>query len=452
MSKLSDRNIYRLPMQDDLGREDLELIYAPIADAMLLVSHDEADALEQAVERPDESEWAEVVETLLAGIPAAQRSSKVNHVDEFLLMYVLPNYTCNFSCSYCFSAKGRSAKALDKAHLKAALDYFIDSNRVSSKRLAISYLGGGEPTLSWDVVKFGLEYADQRAREHGIEMMTTMVTNGSRITDEMVTVLSEHNVLVRVSFEILEDIQNLQRGQYPAVCRGLDRLSKSRRKPMVRSMITPDNVRRMSEMIELLHERFPYVEQVLFDPITSKETFHEVEATRAFYDAYYTHFLEARRLGQHYGIEVACAPLRNLNMVVERFCTGEFCLTPEGTITLCHQISSPNESNYSNYIYASVNAEGKMEIDDEKFQKLIDTHTIYSNPRCKDCFIKWNCGGGCMMQNSQYTDEIRQVICGFTRRFSRTLLVERFGQQLLDEGTTLTEYIHDNYDKDTPAE
>lgn len=449
MSNLSDKNIYRLAMKDDLGRDDLELIYAPIADSMLLVSHEEADALEQAVAEPGESELSEIVETLLEGIPAEQRDSKVNHVDEFLLMYVLPNYTCNFSCSYCFSAKGRSRKVLDKAHLKAALDYFIDSGRVSSRRLAISYLGGGEPTLSWDVVKFGLKYADSRAREHGIEMMTTIVTNGSRITDDMVAVLSEHNVLVRVSFEILEEIQNLQRGQYGAVCQGLDRLSKSRRKPMVRSMITPDNVHRMSEMIELLHQRFPYVGQVLFDPITSKETFHEVPATQAFYDAYYTHFLQARLLGKEYGIEVACAPLRNLNMVVERFCTGEFCLTPEGTITLCHQISSPNESNYSNYIYASVNAEGKIEIDDEKFRKLIATHTVYSHPRCKDCFVKWNCGGGCMMQNSQYTDEIRQVICAFTRRFSKTLLVERFGQQLLDEGTTLAEYIHDNYDTDT---
>lgn len=451
MSNLSDNNIYRLSMQDDLGRDDLELIYAPIADSMLLVSHDEADALEQAIAQPGESELSDIVEMLVGGVPADQRTSKVNHVDEFLYMYVLPNYTCNFKCSYCFSAQGRSSKVLDKAHLKAALDYFIDSNRINSKRLAISYLGGGEPTLSWDVVKFGLEYAAQRAQEHGIEMMTTMVTNGSCITDDMVAVLSEYNVLVRVSFEILEDIQNLQRGQYQAVCQGLDRLSKSRRKPMVRSMITPDNVHRMSEMVALLHERFPYVEQVLFDPITSKETFHELQATQAFYDAYYTEFLNARRLGNKYGIDVACAPLRNLNMVVERFCSGEFCLTPEGTFTLCHQISSPNEKNYSNYIYASVNTDEKVDIDDDKFCKLIATHTVYSNPRCKECFIKWNCGGGCMMQNNQYTDEIRQVICNFTRRFSRTLLVERFQQQMIDEGTTLTEYIHENYDKDTTA-
>lgn len=156
-------------MQDDLGRDDLELIYAPIADAMLLVSHPEADALEQAIEQPGDPELSDVVETLLGGIPAGQRDHKVTHVDQFLLMYVLPNYTCNFSCSYCFSAKGRSGKALDKAHLKDALDYFIDSKRVTSKRLAISYLGGGEPTLSWDVVKFGLEYASSmccvRSRE-----------------------------------------------------------------------------------------------------------------------------------------------------------------------------------------------------------------------------------------------------------------------------------------------
>ena len=56
-----------------------------------------------------------------------------------------------------------------------------------------------------------------------------------------------------------------------------------------------------------------------------------------------------------------------------------------------------------------------------------------------------------MMQNNQYTDDIRSIICDFTRRFSRTLLVERLQQQFADEGIDLEEYIHENYDADTSA-
>ena len=197
----------------------------------------------------------------------------------------------------------------------------------------------------------------------------------------MVETFKCYNVQARVSFEILETIQSKQRGKYNDVARGIDLLCEGGVSTMVRSMITPDNVALMPQMIEELHNRFPQVKIALFDPITAKDTFHEVDTTQLFYDEYYTNFFEARTLAASYGIDLACAPLRNLNMVVERFCTGEFCLTPEGTITLCHQISSPAETDYHNYVYASVNQEGQMAIDEEKFQHLISHNTIYTNPK-----------------------------------------------------------------------
>ncbi len=443
MNALSQNNIYRLPLEEKYGKDDLVLLYAPVAGNMMIVSKEECSSIEKAVaDFPDcEENLKEVTEALVKGTPADQRDSKVNNVDEFLLMYVLPNYICNFSCSYCFSAKGRSNKSLKKEHLQAALDWFIDSDRVKSDRLAISYLGGGEPTLSWDVVKFGLEYADILASKHGITMMTTIVTNGSRITEEMVETFSRYKVMARLSFEILPEIQNMQRGQYENVCRGLDLLKDCCVSPMVRSMITPGNVVMMPKMIEELNRRFPHVKHVLFDPITSKETFNDPEKTKEFYDLYYTGFLEARALAKTYGIDLSCAPLRNLNMVVERYCTGEFCLTPEGTITVCHQISSPNEQNYSDYIYARVNGDNRLEVDNGKFHSLTIRDTIYTNPKCSDCFIKWNCGGGCMMQNSQYSPEILDIICEFTRRFSKTLLFERLEEQFSEAGESLDEHI-----------
>ena len=46
-----------------------------------------------------------------------------------------------------------------------------------------------------------------------------------------------------------------------------------------------------------------------------------------------------------------------------------------------------------------------------------------------------------MMQNSQYKQEILDVICDFTRRFSKTLLFERLDEQYKDAGESLDEYI-----------
>ena len=133
-------------------------------------------------------------------------------------------------------------------------------------------------------------------------------------------------------------------------------------------------------------------------------------------------------------------------MIVERYCTGEFCLTPEGTITLCHQISSPLENNYTNYIYARINDEKLLNIDNDKFKNLVSQHTIYTNPKCKNCFIKWNCGGGCMMRNNQYRSEILDIVCDSTRRFSKKLLFERLKEQYEEsEKISLHDYIKQNY-------
>ena len=122
-------------------------------------------------------------------------------------------------------------------------------------------------------MKFGLEYADRLSQQHSIEVMTTIVTNGSIINQEMVNTFRRYKVRPRISFEILEKIQNKQRGQYDKVCKGIDLLCQGDVTTMVRSMITPENVNLMSQMIQQLHDRFPKIRTVLFDPIISNETF-----------------------------------------------------------------------------------------------------------------------------------------------------------------------------------
>lgn len=444
MNALSQNNIFVVPVSDIVGKAGINLVYAPLADSMAIADDAEVAQLLAAADGVGDRS---LLEPFSGGVPANQRDSKVNHVDEFLLMYVLPNYICNFKCSYCFSAKGRYNKTLSKEHLKAALDYFVDRKRIDTDRLAISYLGGGEPTVSWDVVGYGLDYADRLAQSQGITMMTTIVTNGSLITDQIARTLKQHNVLVRVSFEIIEEIQQKQRGKYADVCRGLDTLGRHGVRTMIRSMITPDNVRLLPVMVKAVHERFPFVHEVLFDPITSSDTFHETEFTKRFHDDYRHNFMEARHIGAELGIDVANAPLRNLNMVVERFCTGEFCLTPEGTITVCHQISSPLEKNYSDFIYAKVGDDGRMNIDNSRFRDLAASYTVHTSPKCDGCFIKWNCGGGCMMENIQYTDRIHDVICDSTRRLSLELLLERLDAQYREAGLSLQQVI-DSYGDD----
>lgn len=440
MKNLRKNNVYFLPLDGYGTRTDVGLIYAPLAGVCTLATKAEALALDEDVLLYPECDSSDILGELLSGTTVMAKENAVESPDDFLQLYVLPSFKCNFACSYCFSANGRATEEIPLESLLATIDFFVSRRRIDSDRLSISYLGGGEPTLSWEKLKRGIEYADTLAARQGIKIYSTVVTNGSMITTEMARFLKEHDVLVRVSFEILPEIQAMQRGQYDKVARGIQILAREGTRHMVRSMITPDNVCLMEKMIKELNERFPSVRNVLFDPITSSATFNNPEITQKFYDQYIEHFLAARALGKESGIEVGNATLRNLDLIVERYCAGELCLTPNGDITMCHQVSSPREKGYDDFIYGKV-VDGHLELDTDKFRLLKSRYTVYDNPRCHDCDVKWTCGGGCTQQRRQYTDDILGIRCDAERRLTTAFLLERIA-----DGGDVNEMI-ENYGK-----
>lgn len=429
MNNLRRHNIFALPLDDFSSRHDVRLLYAPLAGVCSLASTDEIECLDKDVDTYPDCPSAHALEPFMQGSPEQAKANAVATADDFLQLYILPSFKCNFACSYCFSAMGRATEEIKPEQLLAVIDFFVDRRRIDSDFLSISYLGGGEPTLSWDIVRQGIERADELAKTQGIKIFHTIVTNGSRLTPDMVDFLRDHDVLTRVSFEILPDIQALQRGQYERVAEGLSLAGERGARHMVRSMITPDNVERLEEMILTLHREFPAVKSVLFDPITSSDTFHDVDVTTRFYDNYIRHFLAARELGKTLGIDVGCATLRNLDLIVDRYCAGEFCLTPDGALTICHQVSSPREKDFDDFVYGRVGVDGSLDIDREKFLRLKSRYTVYDNPRCNHCDVRWTCGGGCTQQRRQYTDDILDITCRAERRLTTAFLLERLADE-----------------------
>lgn len=436
---LNTNNIFILDLDDMTERTDIKLVYAPLAGVCSIATLNEIANLESNLEAYPNCDETDLVEIFTSGSPELAKINAVKTANDFLQLYILPNFKCNFACSYCFSANGRATEEIKEENLLATLDFFVNRNRIDTDMLSISYLGGGEPTLSWPIVKNGLIYAAKLATKNNIQLHTTIVTNGSRITNEIAECLKKYNVLVRVSFEILPEIQQRQRGQYDNVCYGLKLLEDYGVNHMIRSMITPDNVLLMEKMIEQLHIKFPSIRSVLFDPITSSHTFNDISVTSEFYNNYFNHFLGARTLGKKYGIDVANATLRNLDLIVERYCAGELCLTPQGSITICHQVSSPRESGYEDFIFGQV-VNKKLEIDYDKFLRLKGQYTLYDNPRCENCSVKWTCGGGCTQQRRQYSDDILDIICNSERRLTTAFLLERIAGE-----TDIATYL-DSYD------
>lgn len=447
-NKLTENEIFPIPVGIEFGKEAnaVNILYSPFTDNAILITEDYLEQIERQMENPSD-DAPEQIKNVIASLTDFEHRKKTALMNYDPLRYnrltILPNNVCNFRCSYCYSAHGRSGKVISKDMLLAAMNHFIDNKRIDpSKKLAIAILGGGEPMVSWDLTKFIIEYGNERAKEMGFAGIDiTLVTNGSIMTQEMIDIIKKYKVIMSISFEILEDIQNLQRGHYDIVSKNIDWMISEGIRPQLRSCITLDNLHLMKRMIEEVLTRFPGTREVMMEYVTDPERLTSPEQVREFYRQYLDNFMEARDYAEEHGLYLDCSAYRNFNLLIKRFCPGDNTLTPEGEISICSRISSPKDLGYSASIYGRVHADGTIEIDNEKFNELINLD-VNHYPQCKECFAKWHCAGGCMIHKHTYNEAIRNEICEYTRNFTKRMLLKNLGKEYKQQyGLTLQELV-----------
>lgn len=424
---LIKNEIYPIPLngEDGIYEPDSYLVYSPLSEQFFLAEKQDTDLLEQYLTT---GEGSEEIAGVLDSILSIQTSKRIiprrRNISELHKLTILPNYTCNFSCSYCYSAEGRSTKKLDVRKAEKAIDFFINKKRTKLKELWLAILGGGEPFLSTDSVIHIIRYARQRAHNQDIKLGIGLTTNGSIYDASLSDIMKDNYVSLGISFEVLEDIQNIQRQSYNKVCDVVSRYLADGVDVSVKSIVTQNNVARLEEMVEHLHKIFPTVISYKLQIVEDTGTFPDLEAMKAFYNDFTRYFFKAKELGYKYNIDVYVLASKYIDTLIEHYCGGEICLTPEGSISVCHRVSSPNEANYEDFVYGWIDDDLDIVINYNQFRKLM-SHDMHSNKKCKDCFVKWHCGGGCLAQAYTYGEDRLNVICNWTRDFTKQLLLKR---------------------------
>ena len=132
--KLKENDIFPIPVGEDFdkGADSLLLVYSPLTDNAVLVTPEYVDMMEQYMENQDERTLLpkDVVEAMEALTDFDNRKKPAPLAENpmtYTRMAILPNNVCNFKCSYCYSAHGRSGKVISKDVLKVSLDHFIDN-------------------------------------------------------------------------------------------------------------------------------------------------------------------------------------------------------------------------------------------------------------------------------------------------------------------------------------
>lgn len=423
------------------GRDEWKLLYAPLADAMMLVNDDDLDRLAAAIESPDSAsdDAAEAVRELCDTTPVSERGNRVRGVGDFINLSILPNNICNFSCSYCYSAKGRSSRRLELAQAKRIIDWFLSTERNASPKLSVSIFGGGEPLISWeDVVRPSVEHLYRVAEMQRRTVVTTLITNGSIIPNGFAEMCRRYNIDLVCSYDILEDVQNAQRRHFALVTENIGRLIAEGVVPAVNAVVTELNVGRQREMIETLHCRFPEIRHAAFEPATGLS----MSDKGGFYKRFSAGFVDALRAAEECGIKLTCSALRNVDVAVDRYCAGELALCADGSLSICPCVSSAEEPNFQRYVYGRV-SDSEVVVDEDKLKELL-SHDVYGQPWCQRCFAKWNCGGGCMNTTILNGNKPDADYCRFMRTFLKYMLAERLDKTYIAEmGQSIADTIGD---------
>ena len=169
---------------------------------------------------------------------------------------------CNLNCSYCYLNK--TNEKMDLATGKAAVDKLLHQARQHGfDGLKLKY-AGGEPTLNFELLRELHPYARDRARQLGVGLEAVMLSNGVRLTPEMLTFLQRQDIGLSISLDGLGMAHDMQRpfvGGQPSshlVLRNIDLALEHGISPYLSITITETNADAIAEVAAYALERKLY--------------------------------------------------------------------------------------------------------------------------------------------------------------------------------------------------
>lgn len=334
-------------------------------------------------------------------------------------LVVIPSQTCNLSCTYCYAHQAHAKEYINKPILANAYDYILKSN---DKEKHFSFIGGGEPMMTWNLLKWSFEYINSR-KSNDDKMFFNITTNATLLNDDILLSIKKYGVHINVSFDILKDVQDIQRpflrynnkSSFDIVHKNIQILDKNEISYSIRSTITMKNVSLMPEMVQFVADNYSNFRSLHFEPVTDN-------IQEEYYQEYINYFFQGREIAKNNNIDLYNSITRSVFNITDRFCNGELCLTPAGDIVACHRISSVKDEHFNRFLYGKI-TDTSVDISLDKYQKFLKFAQT-KGENCKQCFAYWHCAGICPMERASLNDKQLTAKCEFIREIIKRTLLE----------------------------
>ncbi|MGL5153004.1 MAG: thioether cross-link-forming SCIFF peptide maturase [Clostridium sp.] len=322
---------------------------------------------------------------------------------------------CNLRCKYCFADEGEyngNKGVMSVETAKKAIEYVV--KRSGPRRNIEIDLFGGEPTMIMDSIKEIVQYARENEKKWNKNIRFTMTTNATLLNDDMMDFMDKEMGNIILSLDGRKEVNDNVRikvdgsGSYEDILPNVKKMI-SKRTPgkmyYVRGTFTRANTDFYEDVMAMVNEGFDEVsiEPVVLDGCHNLSLREEdIPTVFESYDKLYNEMARRKKEGGEFNFYHFNVDLNGGPCVYKRIsgCGAGFeyvAITPQGDVYPCHQFVGREEYKLGSIFEDEYNADlGKT------FKKA----HIYNKPKCRDCWARFYCSGGCQANNVSFNGDM----------------------------------------------
>lgn len=355
-------------------------------------------------------------------------------------------HDCNLACKYCFADEGeyhgqkRELMSLEVG--KKAIDFLIENsgNRVN---LEVDFFGG-EPLMNFDVVKEIVAYGRSKEKEFNKNFRFTLTTNGVLLNDDVIEFCNKEISNVVLSLDGRKEIHDKMRptrngkGSYDVIIpKFQDFVSKRGDKSYyVRGTFTRYNTDFVEDFKHMADLGF---KEISIEPVVSAPECdysireEDVALICEQYDKLALDIIDRHKKGKpvtffHYMLDLNGGPCVYKRLSGCGSGTEYLAVTPTGELYPCHQFVGIDGFELGNVF------------DGIKNTKVVDEFklcNVYAKDKCKDCFARFYCSGGCAANSYNFHGNILDAYdigCELQRKRVECAIMIKAALAELEEG------------------
>lgn len=326
-------------------------------------------------------------------------------------------HDCNLKCKYCFAEEGEyhGRRALMSYEVgKKALDFLV-KNSGSRINLEVDFFGG-EPLMNFQVVKDLVAYGRSLEEPYHKKFRFTLTTNGVLLNDDIIAFANQEMSNVVLSVDGRKEVHDRMRplaggqGSYDLVIPKFKKVAESRNQTnyYVRGTFTHFNKDFAADVCHLADMGF---EQISIEPVVAPESeaYALVEADipqiLEEYDKLAVELIKRHKEGKgfqffHFMIDLKGGPCVYKRLSGCGSGTEYLAVTPWGDLYPCHQFVGQEA-----FLMGNVD-EGITRTD---IREQFKACNVYSKEKCRNCFAKFYCSGGCAANSYHFHGNINDA-------------------------------------------